>query len=155
MVRVRKHCATEGVADGVAREHRANGVDGETLPGVACCDPRPSAGVVVGGSLYMGRWHADAVDLLQRHKYALSELPLAVFGMGPRTLETHEVERSMALLRRSLASVPEVEPVAVPIIGGAVRPTAPPFPFTPHPESRASAWQATRPRATHPRSASP
>lgn len=139
-----KHGSTQEVAHAVAEELQAHGLDIETLPAGAVDDLRPYVGVVVGGSIYMGRWHADAVDLLQRHKYALSELPLAVFGIGPRTLETHEIESSMAQLRQSLASVPDVEPVAVAIFGGAVKPRALHFPFSRMPASDARDWVAIR-----------
>ncbi len=139
-----KHGSTQEVAQAVAEELRAHGVDVETVPAREVDDLRPYAGVVVGGSIYMGRWHADALGLLQRHKYALSELPLAVFGMGPRTLEPHDVEHAMAELRRSLATVPEVEPAAVAIFGGVIKPRALRFPFSRMPASDARDWDAIR-----------
>jgi menaquinone-dependent protoporphyrinogen oxidase len=139
-----KHGSTQEVAQAVAEELRAHGVDVETVPAREVDDLRPYAGVVVGGSIYMGRWHADALGLLQRHKYALSELPLAVFGMGPRTLEPHDVEHALADLRRSLATVPEVEPAAVAIFGGVVNPRALRFPFSRLPASDARDWDEIR-----------
>jgi menaquinone-dependent protoporphyrinogen oxidase len=139
-----KHGSTQEVAHAVAEELKARGLDVETLPADIVDDLRLYTGVVVGGSIYMGRWHADAVGLLGRHKYALSELPVAVFGMGPRTLESREVEASMAQLRRSLATVPEVEPIAVAVFGGAVKPPALRFPFSRMPASDARDWEAIR-----------
>ena len=87
-----KHGSTQEVAHAVAEELQAHGLDVETLPAREVEDLRPYAGVVVGGSIYMGRWHPDATGLLARHKYALEALPLAVFGMGPKTLEQHDVD---------------------------------------------------------------
>ena len=139
-----KHGSTEEVAHAVAEELQAHGVDVETLPAREVDDLRPYAGVVVGGSIYMGRWHADALGLLERHKYALEALPVAVFGMGPRTLEPHDVERAMTELGRSLTKVPEVEPVSVAIFGGVINPRALRFPFSRMPASDARDWDAIR-----------
>jgi menaquinone-dependent protoporphyrinogen oxidase len=139
-----KHGSTQEVAEAIAEELRAHGLDIEMLPAGAVDDLRPYTGVIVGGSIYTGRWHGEAVGLLERHKYALDALPLAVFGMGPRTLEAHDVESSMAQLRRSLAKVPEVEPVAVAVFGGAVKPHALRFPFSRMPASDARDWDAIR-----------
>jgi menaquinone-dependent protoporphyrinogen oxidase len=139
-----KHGSTQEVANAVAEELEAHGVDVEMLPAREVEDLRPYAGVVVGGSLYMGRWHADAVDLLKRHKHALEALPPAVFGIGPKTLEQHDVESAMAQLRRSLASVPEVEPAAVAIFGGVINPRVLRFPFSRMPASDARDWDAIR-----------
>ena len=139
-----KHGSTQEVAHAVADELQAHGVDVETLPAREVDDLRPYTGVVVGGSIYMGRWHADAIGLLERHKYALSELPLAVFGMGPRTLEQHDVESAMGQLRHSLAAVPEVEPTAVAVFGGVINPRALRFPFSRMPASDARDWDEIR-----------
>jgi menaquinone-dependent protoporphyrinogen oxidase len=139
-----KHGSTQEVAHAVAEELQAHGVDVETLPAREVEDLRPYAGVVVGGSIYMGRWHADAIGLLERHTNALSELPVAVFGMGPRTVEQHDVESAMAQLRRSLAKVPEVEPTAVAVFGGVINPRSLRFPFSRMPASDARDWDAIR-----------
>jgi menaquinone-dependent protoporphyrinogen oxidase len=139
-----KHGSTQEVAQVVAEELQARGVDVETRPAREVDDLRPYAGVVVGGSIYMGRWHADAIGLLARHNYALETVPLAVFGMGPRTLEPHAVESALAELRRSLAAVPEVDPAAVAVFGGVINPRSLRFPFSRMPASDARDWTEIR-----------
>lgn len=139
-----KHGSTQEVAHAVAEELESHGLDVETLPAGAVDDLTPYAGVVVGGSIYMGRWHADAIGLLERNRHALAALPLAVFGMGPRTLEEHDVEGAMSQLRKSLAEVPEVEPFAVAIFGGVINPRALRFPFSRMAASDARDWSAIR-----------
>jgi menaquinone-dependent protoporphyrinogen oxidase len=139
-----KHGSTQEVAHAVAEELQAHGLDVETLPAREVDDLRAYGGVVVGGSIYMGHWHADATGLLARNRYALEALPLAVFGMGPKTLEQHDVDGAMAQLRRSLASVPEVEPAAVAIFGGVISPRSLRFPFSRMPASDARDWSAIR-----------
>src|SRR5437016_9057941 len=63
---------------------KEHGLDVETLAAARVDDLEPYAGVVVGGAIYMGRWHPDAVELLERHRHALATRPGAGFGMGAR-----------------------------------------------------------------------
>lgn len=67
------------IADGM----RAGGVKVEVHP----CREAPALtgfdAAVIGGSLYCGRWHADARRFVQRHLIALSHLPVWLFSSGP------------------------------------------------------------------------
>lgn len=40
--------------------------------------------VVLGAPIYSGRWHRLAHRFLERHRRELVDVPVAVFGMGPR-----------------------------------------------------------------------
>ena len=40
-------------------------------------------GVVLGGGIYMGRWHRDARRFATHFADDLRELPVAVFALGP------------------------------------------------------------------------
>jgi menaquinone-dependent protoporphyrinogen oxidase len=139
-----KHGSTREVAQAVAETLQQHGLDVETLPAARVGDVSPYAGVVVGGALYMGRWHPDAVEFLQHHRHALSVVPLAIFGMGPRTMEQHETEGSRKQLVKALAKVPEVDPCAVAVFGGVVDPHTLRFPFNRMPASDARDWGAIR-----------
>lgn len=75
--------------------------------------------VVVGAALYSGRWLRDAHRFLQRHRDELAGLPVAAFGLGPRTLEPTDWQRSRAQLERALAKHPWLHPRAVAVFGGA------------------------------------
>ena len=102
-----KHGSTQEVAHAVAEELQEHGLDVETLPAREVDDLRPYAAVVVGGSIYMGRWHADALDLLKRHKYALEPLPRRRLRHGPE--DARAARRRAARWRssdRSLAKRP-------------------------------------------------
>jgi menaquinone-dependent protoporphyrinogen oxidase len=59
--------------------------------------------VVLGARLYSGRWHPGAHRFIKRHRDALSSLPVAVFGMGPRSNTDDAWQRSRAQLDRALA----------------------------------------------------
>ncbi len=137
-----KHGATAEVAEvitaalveqGLAMDvNRAEEVDETTRYG----------GVVLGGALYMGRLHRDARRFLHRHRETLAKLPVAVFAMGPKTLEAKDLASSRAQLDHALAKVPEIEPFAVAVFGGVVDPKALDFPFNRMPESDARDWDA-------------
>ena len=139
-----KHGSTREVADAVAETLAEHGLDVDTLPAARVDDLSPYAGVVVGGAIYMGRWHPDAVGFLEKHRKALAVMPVAVFGMGPRTLEEHAVAESRAQLAKALEKVPDVDPYAVAVFGGAVDPRTLRFPFSRIPASDARDWNAIR-----------
>ena len=100
--------------------------------------------VVVGAGLYMGKLHRDARRLLARKHAELAELPVAVFAMGPTTLEPDDVAGSRAQLDAGLAKVPDVVPVATAIFGGVLDPDTFPFPLNRLPASDARDWDAIR-----------
>jgi menaquinone-dependent protoporphyrinogen oxidase len=101
-------------------------------------------GVVVGGSIYVGQWHPDALEFLELNSGRLAERPLAVFAMGPRSLTDAAVAQSRAQLDSSLAKVPEVKPAIVAIFGGVVDPIKLSCPFNRLPASDARDWTAIR-----------
>jgi menaquinone-dependent protoporphyrinogen oxidase len=139
-----KHGSTREVAEAIAGELRELGLEADAAVAAVVDDLSPYDGVVVGGSLYMGRWHPDALRFLQRHRRALAIRPVAVFGMGPRTTEAGEVADSRAQLGRSLAKVRGIDPFAVAIFGGVVDPAQLRFPLNRLPATDARDWTAIR-----------
>lgn len=130
----------EAIADQLGRHDLATTVLAAGDVGdLAGCD-----GVVLGGSLYMGRWHADAIRLLEQHRKSLATVPLAVFAMGPMTTEARDLESSRAQLDRALAKTPDVVPVTVAVFGGVLDPGEHHFPFSRMPASDARDWDAIR-----------
>jgi menaquinone-dependent protoporphyrinogen oxidase len=138
------HGSTREVANGVADTLRARGLDVEVEPAAEVDGLGGQDAVVLGGALYMGRWHRDARRFLKRHRDALATRPLAVFGMGPGTLEEGDVARSRAQLDRALAKQGELHPMSAAIFGGAVNPAELRFPFNHMPASDARDWEAIR-----------
>jgi menaquinone-dependent protoporphyrinogen oxidase len=135
-----KHGTTREVAEFVARtlETRGLAVDVEEAARVSSVAHYDA--VVVGGGLYMGRWHKDARRLLERHRQALAGVRLAVFGMGPDELEESKVVESRRQLDRALEATPELSPVAVTVFGGALNPETWRFPFSRLPAFDARDW---------------
>lgn len=137
-----KRGSTREVAEAVARELRARGLRVELKPAAQVGDVDHYSAVVLGGALYMGRWHKDASRFVQHHERALSVRPVAVFAMGPRTLEPKDVQGSRDQLERALEAAPAVLPFTVEIFGGAVDPDKLRFPFNRMPRSDARDWKA-------------
>ena len=137
-----KRGSTREVAEAVAETLREHGLSVELEPASAVTSLAPYEGVVLGGALYTGRWHHDARAFLAQHRHALAKRTVAVFGMGPRTLQEHDVAGSRAQLDKALAKVPEVTAASVAIFGGVVDPAALRFPFNRMPASDARDWDA-------------
>ena len=139
-----KHGSTLEVAEAIAASLRDEGHDVDV---VAAADVRKLddySAVVLGGALYVGRWHHDAIGFLKRHRRSLAARPLAVFAMGPAPATEEALAESRGQLDRALARVPELEPAAVAIFGGVVDPSKLRFPFKHMPASDARDWDAIR-----------
>lgn len=120
-----RHGSTQQVAEAVGAAARASGADVDIRP--AASVRQPLAGwnlIVLGAPLYSGRWHRDAHRFLKRHRAELTSVPVAVFGMGPRSDDEDAWQHSRAQLDRALARRAWLVPVAVAVFGGAdpVRP---------------------------------
>ena len=139
-----KHGTTREVAESIAGTLRELGLAVETEEAGRVRDIAHYDAVVVGGGLYMGKWHADARHVLKRHRHQLAGKRLAVFGMGPDSLDEVKVAESRRQLEHSLAATPELQPIAVAIFGGALEPENWRFPFNRLPAFDARDWDAIR-----------
>jgi menaquinone-dependent protoporphyrinogen oxidase len=137
-----KRGSTREVAEAVAATLTDQGLDVDVEAASSVASIASYDAVVLGGALYTGRWHRDARAFLERHRVALATREVAVFGMGPQTLDEQDVAGSRAQLDRALARMPEVVPVAVAIFGGVVDPDRLRFPFNRMPASDARDWDA-------------
>jgi menaquinone-dependent protoporphyrinogen oxidase len=138
-----KHGSTEEVAAAIAASLRAAGHDVDLLSAKAAFVAGPNGydSIVLGGSLYMGRWHQDACKFVRRHRDALEQLPLAVFALGPRTREPEDLAASRRQLEGALSRL-KIEPRLVTVFGGAFDPAKLHFPLNRIPQSDARDWQA-------------
>jgi menaquinone-dependent protoporphyrinogen oxidase len=111
--------STGQVAEAVAAAIQAGGVPVEVRPVSDVRGPVDGfALVVLGAPLYSGRWHRDAHRFLKRHREELARMPVAVFGMGPRTDEAESWQHARQQLDRALARRDWLAPVAVAVFGG-------------------------------------
>jgi menaquinone-dependent protoporphyrinogen oxidase len=139
-----KHGSTEEVAEVVAERLREAGLGTHLVPASEVAGLDRYDGVVLGAALYMGRVPHDARHLLKRFHPVLATKPVAVFGMGPLTLREHDVADSRRHVDAALARVPDVEPFAVAVFGGVLRPAEQRFPFNHMPASDARDWEVIR-----------
>jgi menaquinone-dependent protoporphyrinogen oxidase len=135
-----EHGSTHEVAAVVAARLRETGLDVELRPANEVPDLRPYRGVVLGGAIYVGRLHPDAVGFLQRHQTILARLPLAVFALGPRTLEPSDLASSRSRLMQALEKSPDVHPYEIAVFGGVIDPTTLRFPLNRLHASDARDW---------------
>ncbi|MDH6229003.1 flavodoxin domain-containing protein [Streptomyces sp. MJP52] len=75
--------STTRIAESVARALQEADLDAEALPAASVTDVAMYNAVVVGGALYLGRWHKDARRFVRRHRRALAARPLWFFSSGP------------------------------------------------------------------------
>jgi menaquinone-dependent protoporphyrinogen oxidase len=139
-----KHGSTQEVAEAVAATLRGCG---HVVEVVAAGDAKDVDGhdlVVLGGALYVGRLHRDAIRFLERHRRALSDVRLAVFALGPKTTADSEMAASRGQLERALDRFRELEPVSIAVFGGVIDPAGLRFPFSRLSASDARDWDAVR-----------
>jgi menaquinone-dependent protoporphyrinogen oxidase len=137
-----KRGSTREVAEALAKKLRMSEREVELRPAADVDDLTPYDGVVLGGSLYFGRWHEDAVRFLSKHRRELAERRVAIFALGPKTAEPKDLAESRAQLDKALQKTPEVEPRAVAVFGGVVDPAKLRFPLNRMPASDARDWNA-------------
>jgi Flavodoxin len=137
-----KHGSTEKVAEAITEKLKHAGRDVELRRAADVEDLTRYDGVVLGGSLYFGRWHGDAVRFLSKHRRELSELPVTVFALGPQSAEPQDLAKSRAQLDKALQKVPEVEPRSIALFGGVIDPAKLRFPLNHMPASDARDWNA-------------
>ena len=130
-----KKGSTAEVATFVGKRLREHGLVADVRKAGEVEDITFYDGVVLGGSLYFGRWHSDATSFLKRFQ----ERPLAVFALGPKTASEHDLAEARAQLERALG---DAEPATVAVFGGVIDPKKLRFPFNRLPASDARDWTA-------------
>jgi len=78
-----KRGGTAELARMVGKAFAERGWSVEVRPASDVTTPTGADIVVVGGALYMNRWHKDSVRFVKRHAAALRDLPVWFFSSGP------------------------------------------------------------------------
>jgi len=74
---------TEGLADAIGSDLRFRGHDVSVLPASAVSSVLGYDAVILGGAIYHGQWHPDAVRCVRTHKADLRSRPTWLFSSGP------------------------------------------------------------------------
>ena len=142
--------STQEVAEVVAATLRECGLAVDIQPMRDVRDLAAYGAVVLGAPLIMFHWHKEALSFLSRHRKALSELPVAVFALGPThdPYDMKEWQDSRAQLDKELEKYPWFKPVALEIFGGKYDPASLRFPINllagKEPASDLRDWTAIR-----------
>jgi menaquinone-dependent protoporphyrinogen oxidase len=78
-----KHGATAQIAERIAEVLRGHSDVVDVGPVESVDIASGYDGYVIGGSVYMGRWHRDATTFVQRHRDQLAAAPVWLFSSGP------------------------------------------------------------------------
>ena len=135
-----EHGSTGEVAAAIAARLRDEGLEAELKACGDVTDVTPYSGVVLGGALYTGRLHHDAVAFLRRFHAELAVLPIAIYAMGPKTLDPSDIASSRKQLERSLVKAADVSPYEIAVFGGVIDPKTLGFPFNHLHASDARDW---------------
>jgi menaquinone-dependent protoporphyrinogen oxidase len=139
-----KHGSTAMVAEAVAEELHAAGVDADLREVDEVEDVAEYAAVVLGAPLYMGRWRREARRFLGHHRGPLERVPVAIFALGPIEDTPESFASSRVQLLRALGSFEWLAPACVEVFGGAIEPETLHFPFSHMPAADIRDWDAIR-----------
>jgi menaquinone-dependent protoporphyrinogen oxidase len=139
-----KHGSTREVAETIATTLQEHGERVDLHAAADCHDLSEYRAVVLGGALYMGRWHPDARAFLRRHAVALETRPIAIFAMGPQKMDERSVRGARRQLDNALRRSRDLDPLTVTIFGGVIDPAKLRFPFNRMKASDARDWDAIR-----------
>jgi menaquinone-dependent protoporphyrinogen oxidase len=123
-----RYGSTQEVAEAIAATLREAGLEVEIQPMQEVQTLAGYDAVVLGAPLYIGRWPKDAHRFLSRNRQALTELPVAIFALGPLHDEEKEMQETRAQLDQELAKVPWLTPVAIEMFVGKYDPAKLRFP---------------------------
>ena len=137
-----KHGSTAETADAIAGMLREDGLEADISDADAVQSLEGYDAVIVGGSLYAGRWHKAARDFIKRFGMELERMPVAIFAMGPKTSEPDDIADARGQLELNLERLPDVGARRIAVFGGVIQPEKLHFPFSRLPEADARDWDA-------------
>lgn len=117
-----KYGSTGGVADAVARELCAAGLNADVSLIRNARNLGSYQGVVVGSAIYMGKWMPEAVDFLKQNRETLRQMPVAYFIACISMARPDEKKRAEALSYTDtiMKAVPDIKPISVGTFAGAL-----------------------------------
>lgn len=81
--------------------------------------------VVLGAAIYNAKWNVAAHQFVSQHQDTLTQLPVAIFTLGPLSASDAAKRNSRRQLDSELAKYPWLKPVAVEIFAGKYDPSKP------------------------------
>jgi menaquinone-dependent protoporphyrinogen oxidase len=113
---------TREIADAIAEVLLNEGVDTELADADEVRDLTGYDAAIVGGALYMGRWHADARHFVKQHADELAKMPVWLFSSGP--LDDSAEQRELAPARGVVELIEMIGARGHATFGGRLEPDA-------------------------------
>lgn len=115
--------STAEIAGWIGEQLRADGIEADVVDADHVDDVAPYDAVVVGGAVYVTRWHPAAQRLTRRHAEALRRRPVWLFSSGP--LDTSADQGPVTVMRGASKAADRVGAVEHVTFGGRIAPDAP------------------------------
>ncbi len=122
VVYVTRGGATRELAEQIAQELEQAGLTVDLQPVTTPVDVAAYRAVVLGSALYFQRLMLEALRFLTQHAALLAQRPLVIFSVGAEMRKGTSAARQAAdtWVRRSLAALPNIQPIALEHFAGAV-----------------------------------
>jgi menaquinone-dependent protoporphyrinogen oxidase len=136
--------STQEVAESIAKTLRETGLEVELQPMRAVNNLDAYDAAVLGAAIYGGHWHPDAHQFLAQHQGVLSQMPVAIFTLGPLNTSAGAMKNSLRQLDKELVKYPWLRTVALEIFVGKYDPSKLSFFEKFLPASDHRNWEAIR-----------
>lgn len=137
-----KHGSTAETAEAIGDMLREYGLEVDVTEAARVQTLEGYVQVVIGGSIYAGRWHPDSKAFIKRFADGLTAMPVAIFAMGPKTSEPDDLASAREQLDLTLRRLPDIGAYPIAIFGGVIDPAKLHFPFSRLEPSDARDWDA-------------
>jgi menaquinone-dependent protoporphyrinogen oxidase len=134
-----KRGGTEGLAGMVANGLRLEGFTVDVVPARAAKDVDGYEGVIIGGALYVSRWHRDARRFAKRHTGQLRQRPTWFFSSGP--LDESATQEDIPPVKGVQALMDRVHAKGHVTFGGRLTPDARGFPASAMAKKNSGDWR--------------
>src|SRR5512142_1397640 len=120
-----RYGSTQEVAEVIAAVLRETGLKVDLQPMAEVRTLADYHAVVVGAAIYNAKWNAVAHQFVSKYQEALTQLPVAIFTLGPLSASEAAKRNSRRQLDNELAKYPWLKPIALEIFAGKYDPTKP------------------------------
>jgi menaquinone-dependent protoporphyrinogen oxidase len=123
VVYVSKRGSTAEIAERIGETLRQNGWLADVSDAVTVNDLSPYSTIILGSSVYMGRWHKEAVAFLKKNIESLDKLPVWLYVSGPTGQGNPMEQMDGRLYPQSLQPlIKRLNPKAIVCFGGKLAP---------------------------------
>jgi len=117
--------STQEVAETIAATLREAGLEVDLQPMQEVKPLDRYDAVVLGAAIYNAKWNVVAHQFVSQYQDALTQLPVAIFTLGPLSASDAAKRNSRRQLDSELAKYPWLKPIAVEIFAGKYDPSKP------------------------------